>query len=406
MELNLARFLVSSLLRWLSPPKELPLQFHPPFCPNPECFNHQPHCTSDTWWKSIGFFLTRHSGKVPRYQCLSCSRTCSRSTFQVEFRAKYRMDLPRIAHSLNSGEGLRSLARAFGVRENTISNRISRLARQALALSARLRLALRLKENLVADGLESFTWSHYFPNNFTVLIGKQSQYFYGVDYSVMKRKGKMTKGQWERRAQLDQKAVIPTHSLNDSIHRILRLQNDLWESSRKRTLTLYTDDHPSYHRCIVQNQELKLRMAEKRFIHCQTSSQRARTLENPLMSVNYFDREVRKDQANHGRQTVQWSKEANSSMERMWLYGVMHNCFKPQRIKGSVVNLGDWKTHAQVAGIPKRLLTGERKKFFVQRAFYSQESKYLNESEWRTWMKTWPNPLRQIAPMVWPCMVA
>lgn len=380
--------------------------YHPPFCPNSQCPHHQPPHSNQIWWKNLGFFPSQHSGQVPRFQCLTCLRTCSRSTFQVEFRAKYRLDLERIAFSINSGEGLRSLGRAFGVRENTISNRLSRLSRQALALSARLRSAFPLKENLVADGLESYTWSQYFPNNFTILMGQKSQYFYGVDYAVFRRKGKMTPKQRIKRDQLDQKAVMPPQSLAHSFCRILSLQNNLWSSSKKRSLTLYTDEHLTYQRSIAQNPQLKKLIFEERFVHERTSSKDPRTLENPLMSVNYFDREVRKDQANHGRETLRWSKDANCSMERMWLYGVMHNCFKPFRIQGSKVDLGDCKTHAQVAGVTSRRLTRARRDFFSLRVFYSHEAMYLNESEWRTWIKSWPNPIRQQASVIWPFMIA
>jgi hypothetical protein len=67
--------------------------------------------------------------------------------------------------------------------------------------------------------------------------------------------------------------------------------------------------------------------------HQRTSSRVVRNCENPLFPVNYLDREFRKDQACHVRETVQWSKTVNNTMERMMVYLAYHNLFKPFRIK-------------------------------------------------------------------------
>ncbi|MCX7788486.1 MAG: hypothetical protein N2442_12415 [Spirochaetes bacterium] len=54
-------------------------------------------------------------------------------------------------------------------------------------------------------------------------------------------------------------------------------------------------------------------------------SRRARTRSNPLFAVNYLDREVRKDAANHVRETTRGSRNVKDLMNRLALNQVVHN---------------------------------------------------------------------------------
>jgi hypothetical protein len=51
-----------------------------------------------------------------------------------------------------------------------------------------------------------------------------------------------------------------------------------------------------------------------------------RTTGNPLFAVNYADREIRKDLAEHRRETVCFARSAAMSMARLWVYVADHNC--------------------------------------------------------------------------------
>jgi hypothetical protein len=48
--------------------------------------------------------------------------------------------------------------------------------------------------------------------------------------------------------------------------------------------------------------------------------------------VNYLDREIRKDLAEHHRETVCFARSQLMSDARMWIYLVWHNTDKPYRI--------------------------------------------------------------------------
>ena len=66
--------------------------------------------------------------------------------------------------------------------------------------------------------------------------------------------------------------------------------------------------------------------------------------------MNYFDREIRTDNANHVRETVQFSRRAIAALERMALYQLYHNYFKPYRIGPPQL---EELRHGEVAGIER-----------------------------------------------------
>jgi hypothetical protein len=120
--------------------------------------------------------------------------------------------------------------------------------------------------------------------------------------------------------------------------------------------------------------------------HQRTSSRVVRSCENPLFPVNYLDREFRKDQACHVRETVQWSKTVNNAMERMMVYLAYHNLFKPFRIK----ERSDL-THAEMAGIPGQRVRSIRRGMFTRRSFVHHL--VLDISQWKTWHRIWKTPV-------------
>lgn len=366
----------------------------PPFCPNRFCSHHVPDDLPERWFIKRGTHPNRHIGPVQRFQCKTCRTTFSRRTFSVHFATHHLIDLERVVRSITSASGIRDIAREFAVSEKVILNRLSRLARQALGVHSELRACLRLQEDLVADGFESFVGSQYWPNAFTILIGAQSQYFYGLDYAQLRRKGRMTEGQRKRRDELNHRVALAARQTERSFSRILSEIGYLWANSPTKTsLTLTTDRHQGYHRVIDADAELQSLHIQGRFTHRRIDSTLPRTRRNPLFSVNYYDREIRKDQACHVRETVQWSRDVNATMDRMWLYGVWHTCFKRWRIRGR-----DPRTHAEHAGISNTVVERLRKRLFSGRYFFSHLN--LTDSQWRTWLRAWQTPGKLRAPVL------
>jgi hypothetical protein len=117
---------------------------------------------------------------------------------------------------------------------------------------------------------------------------------------------------------------------------------------RRIPLILYTDEKKDYQRALWDKRiGFDSRMFEGLCRHHTTNSQDARNQKNPLFSVNYFDREIRKDMASHSRETVQFPRNVCNAMLRMYLYMFDHNVRKPYRINNRELSQ---LRHAQVAG--------------------------------------------------------
>lgn len=357
----------------------------PLFCPNPLCVHHRPEEAPEIrcrkWYHKDGTYPSKCLGKrVQRFVCTRCGRKFSARTFSLDYGVKKRLPYRRIFDQINSGSGIRFLARNLKVTDKVITNRIARLARQAVAIHALLRDQFSLTEEVVADGFESFTVSQYFPNNIHIAVGKQSQYLYGADYAHIRRKGRMTDCQKQKREQVEKRWKAPPGGITASFSRIIRHISRYGAKDVKISLQLYTDEKQEYRQVLEGISWIH---------HVTTCSHVARTLRNNLFAVNYYDRELRKDQGNHTRETVEFSRDVNNAMDRIWMYSAYHNYIKPYRIrmKGDTV-----QTHAERAGIASKSIKRLWKGFFTRRFFVSRLD--LSESEWYSWYRCYATPLK------------
>ena len=263
-------------------------------------------------------------------------------------------------------------------------SRISRLARQAIAVHTLLREDFSLIEDLVADGFESFTGSQYFPNNIHLAVGKDSQYLYGIDYAHIRRKGRMTDKQKQRRELLEKRWKPPPGNLSASFARLIRHISRYQRQYKRDPLTLYTDEKQEYERVLGGIESIR---------HHSISSRVSRTVRNDLFAVNYFDREIRKDQSNHSRETVEFSRDVNNVMDRLWMYSAYHNYVKPYRIGKKGDNA---RSHGERAGISAGSIRRVMKVFFTRRFFESHLD--VSESEWYSWYRCYATPLKMDVP--------
>ncbi|HEY9055292.1 MAG TPA: hypothetical protein VIO60_10795, partial [Rectinemataceae bacterium] len=210
------------------------------------------YCAYVPW----GFYTTKAFGRVQRYRCTSCGTTFSRQTFRLDYYAKRILPYQDIVQRLSSCESLSAIGRALASSTDTISNRISRAARQALAMSAELSSSLHPREDLVADGFESFCRSQYFPNTITLLVGASSQYVYAADHVTIRRKGRMTDRQKKNRAMLESRWKAKPRGIETSFSRIAHEALRVYAGGRMPVLTLWTDEHPAYGRALKRSPHL------------------------------------------------------------------------------------------------------------------------------------------------------
>ena len=341
------------------------------------------------WYTKDGTYATLFFGTIQRYKCVICGKRFSERTFHIDYYAKKRIDYRRIFRQLISTGSTRDMARQLRVSCASVANRISRLSRNAMAVLEELKAEILLSEALAADGFESFAVSQYFPNNIHLLLGKDSQYIWYLNYVPLRRKGRMREAQQQRRKELE-KRYLPPRGILTSQFRLLLLQAIAAAQRADRPLVLYTDEKLEYVRAVHSIPLLLTWKAENTFNHVRISSKKARTTTNALFPVNYIDRQLRKDLANHVRETVCFTRNVNNGMERLMIYVLYHNHYKDYR-EGNPRYRGI--THAEMAGLEKKRQELALRQVFTRRKFLSLETvtgEYL-----KVWKRELVTPLRE-----------
>ena len=374
--------------------------FTPRFCPHRDCSYHRKEEKRPDWYRPWGSYQTRTFGRVLRFRCRSCGRTFSVQTFSLDYYAKKKVDYSRVFDQIITAGGVRDIARQEGISTGVVKNRTARLAHQAMAVLQSLLNELTLEEDLCADGFESFTVSQYFPNNINILVGKESQMVYHANYVTIRRKGRMTEEQKKRRKVLEKIWRAPRRGIQSGFEQLMLCIEDLLPSSGMNRIRLYTDEKKEYPRAVSAVEQQLSRPGKPGYSrplrHIQISSRKARTLSNHLFPVNYLDRQIRKDGANHTRETVQFARNVSDCMNRLMIYFLHHNCLKPYRIK---LQRQDPRTHAEVAGVRLEIIRRELETLYSERRFLShlvETAEYRNSlnSCIQIWMRQLKTPLK------------
>lgn len=360
----------------------------PLFCPRSGCTNHHSRHPGPQWYQSAGSYYTEAFGWVPRFRCNHCGKYFSAQTFSIDYYSKRTISYQRLLKHLVTTSSIRDMARDFSVSVDVVLNKLSRFARNCLAVLQQLQREVRLSEHLVADGFESYTVSQFFPCHVNLLAGKTSQLVYWIDYVTLRRKGRMTDEQRQRRGILERLYQADPKGVERSFRELYTEIAHLITDGRMLNAALVTDEHPAYVRAERGHLCVKGLRRQQRFEHERVSSTLPRTRFNPLFSVNYLDRQLRKDMAEHVRETVCFGRNVSCALDRLVVYLVYHNMLKPYR-----ESQGDMRSHAEVAGLSSGIVKGLCYGLYSRRAFYS---KVRPEGTVRKiWQRRYLTPLKQ-----------
>jgi hypothetical protein len=255
--------------------------------------------------------------RVQRCYCHHCKRTFGKQTFEVTYWLKRPDVYLSLFHRILSCGAFRQIARQFGVAPSTVANQVARLGRHCLLYQESHRPTEPLCEPLVIDGFESFEYSQYYPTHFHVAVGAESHFFYAFTDSELRRKGRMTPKQKERREELEETLGRPDpRSIEKEMAKAIQLA--IGDADQ---VVIYSDDHQAYPRSMN-------RLKDVETTHRITSSMERRTTQNPLFPVNLLDLLIRHSGANHKRETIAFSKRRQSAAERMAILQVWRNYVK------------------------------------------------------------------------------
>jgi transposase-like protein len=361
----------------------------PPFCPNPACQLHTPSLRQEgDWYTTNGWYGTEAFGTVRRFRCLICGKGFSEQTFSIDYYAKRTLPYQELFHLLYTTSSIRDMARAFHVKPDTVLNKLSRLARNCLERLVKLSASARLAEDLVADGFENFTVSQFFPCSINFLVGKQSQYVYWFDHVTIRRKGRMTEIQKQRRNELERIFKAESGGIRTSFHELVLESARLLFSGERGRIRIYTDEHKTYDWVMRKAPTPKTLISHTRIDHIRIPSTRKRTVLNPLFSVNYIDRQLRKDIAECVRETVCFGRNVANSVNRLVVYLTYHNLFKPYREQQKL-----YYSHAGAAGFEDRQVAQLKEGLFSRRSFLGQLG--LEGPYRKSWLRQYPTPLKK-----------
>ena len=345
-------------------------EFHPPFCPNPCCrLHHRSAEEQQRWWSDHGSYHTRIRGSIPRYRCRHCRRCFSTQTFSSGYYLKVELPLPLVYLTLVGGMSLRAISRTLGCSIGSVLNRLARLSRQAITMHRALLSDIELSEDLSADGFVDFTVSQYFPDVTTVVVGSESQMIYAIDHCYLRRRGRMSEAQRQRRSRLEQRFRAPAEGERDSLTAAL-IETLSLSWNRSTRVCLDTDENRAYRRALGDVARVIPEVSDPLlFSHRRTSSRAARSASNPLFAVNYIDRQIRLNLAAHRRQTVCFGRDTSATLQRTVLLLCYHNYAKAHRILDTAVQP---PVHAVVAGVSQARIRHWWRWFFAYRSFFTK----------------------------------
>lgn len=359
------------------------------FCPNTACQLHE-EGRGPTWYASRGSYYTKAFGTVRRYRCNCCGHWFSQQSFSIDYYAKRKINYPELLLRHASSSSGRAISRTMGISPDSVQNRLDRLARQALGIHAALLPLIRTQEAVCVDGFVSFDVSQYFSSEVTISITSDSRFVLDLSQANRRRSGTMTAGQKKRACQLYAQSSLEHGGISRTFREILDSLSIIWPRTAYAPLVITTDEKPDYVRILDRHPLFRSQNEEHRVIHQAINSHLPRTFSNPLFASNYLDREIRKDLANHHRETACFSRNVANGLCRLAAYLCHHNYFKRFCINAPCV---DNTLHGEAAGIPRAAIEKELSSFFSERYFLSRV-KLLPTLE-RIWAKKSPTPRKK-----------
>ncbi|HKL85114.1 MAG TPA: hypothetical protein VJ861_02145, partial [Treponemataceae bacterium] len=161
----------------------------------------------------------------------------------------------------------------------------------------------------------------------------------------------MTAVQKQNRTVIDAVWRPKKHALIDDCKTIFRDVLSLYMNRPTLSpFTFHTDEKKEYGVALAELPEWRHLHDLHLVQHKTVSSRAARTKNNPLFPVNYFDREIRKNSAAHARETVRGDREVSMSLSRMAITIGYHTFRKPFRITNKTLREGQ-KSHADMVNL-------------------------------------------------------
>ena len=255
--------------------------FTPTHCPHSECPNHR-LAMPDSISRYGRYRPSCRAHAVERFRCSECKRTFSRQTFRADYRQRKPYLNTMFFHLMVNCVGQRQAATVLGVARRTVERRFVWLARHCRGFHRNHMKRACLEGPFQLDEFETFESNRYQPLTVPVLIDRTTFFIVGTEVAPIRRKGRMTRLQLERRAEHEARhGRRPTDS-----PRAVRAVLEKLLPVVPTAVVLDSDHKPSY-------QRIGKTLFGNRFVGRTHDAKRRRDKENPLFPINHTNARLR-----------------------------------------------------------------------------------------------------------------
>ena len=319
--------------------------------------------------------------RIPRFQCKSCQRTCSRQTFSVTYYLKRPELLGAVASGLVAGSGHRQISRSEKCAKTTVSRMADRIGRHAILFHARcLRELDGIYEAIVHDHFETFIGRQDQALGLGTAVGADSWFIYDVDPAPHAGSG--------RRPDRKETALLrPKQAYVRSIRRTIR--SLLAQSSSSEPLHCRVDGRVDYLAAIMGSLASRVRLSvypnPKRGPKGSPRSPEAKLRDWAMFPADQLHQLIRHTCADHKRETIAFGRRLESIVYRAHLVAVWKNF-----IKRRTERRPDPSTPAMRLGITTAQWEWDR--IFTRRLFPTREtlSRSARALYWKRWTPAMP----------------
>ena len=324
----------------------------PPHCPSSTCKYHK-ELQSDWPWKRMGYYRRNAEPKrIRRFQCGHCGVTFSSQTFSTTYWLKKPEIIGNLMTKVTGGMCNSQIATDLGTSPATIDRQIYRLGRHCQLFHLEKMKARPRFHEVVIDSFVTFEQSQYHPYHLHLAVDKESTFIPFFTDSEVRRSGRMTPQQKEKRQVIEKARGRPDpQAVRKDVQELLSML-----TAGISEMVIHSDEHKAYPRA--------MRAVDCQIRHIVTNSKKHRDRWNRLYEMNLLDLLIRHAEAEHKRETIAYSKRRNCGVWRLMIFLVWKNYVRPKRVRRCR------QTPAMLVGVCERRLTVSeivgRRLFWVQ----------------------------------------
>jgi len=257
--------------------------FTPTQCPRIGCVNHA---------RPLPRFFKRHGRYHPkcrthavgRFRCRACKGTFSRQTFRADYRQRKPHINATFFHLMVNCVGQRQAASVLGVARRTVERRFVWLGQHCREFHRNHLEGARLEGPFQLDEFESFESNRYQPLTVPILIDRKTFFVVGSAVAPLRRKGRMTALQRQRRTLHEAEHGRRPSQSSKAVRSVMQV---LARVVPKATAVVVDSDHkPTY-------QSIGRQLFGRRFVGRRHDAKRRRDERNPLFPINHTNARLR-----------------------------------------------------------------------------------------------------------------